>query len=74
MRRSSFLLIAWGVVLAGCASPPPPPQTTTATAKPPGPDCSACLMENPGDVRPCVTICHRPESDVGGANAGGVIR
>ncbi|HXC89443.1 MAG TPA: hypothetical protein VNV18_04695 [Stellaceae bacterium] len=73
MRRSSFLLIAWGVVLAGCASPPPP-QTTTATAKPPGPDCSACLMENPGDVRPCVTICHRPESDVGGANAGGVIR
>jgi len=73
MRRSSFLLIAWGVVLAGCASPSPP-QTTTATAKPPGPDCSACLMENPGDVRPCVTICHRPESDVGGANAGGVIR
>jgi hypothetical protein len=31
-------------------------------------------LENPGDVRPCVPICHRPESDLGGANAGGVIR
>jgi len=31
-------------------------------------------VENPGDVRPCVAICHRPESDLGGANAGGVIR
>ena len=45
-----------------------------ANGRPPGPDCSACIMENPGDVRPCVKICHQPESDTGGADAGGVIR
>lgn len=60
------------MLLAACAGPAP--QTTTANTKPPGPDCSACLLENPGDVRPCVPICHRPESDLGGADAGGVIR
>jgi hypothetical protein len=74
MDRLSFLLLAWGAVLAGCAGPAPAPQATTANGRPPGPDCSACLLENPGDVRPCVPICHRPESDLGGANAGGVIR
>ena len=72
MHRSTLLLIGWIAVLAACAGPAP--QTTTNAQPPPGPDCSACLMENPGDVRPCVNICHRPESDLGGANAGGVIR
>jgi hypothetical protein len=74
MRRFLFLAIAWGAVLVGCAGPAPPPPATAANARPPGADCSACLLENPGDVRPCVAICHRPESDLGGANAGGVIR
>jgi hypothetical protein len=72
MGRFSFLLLAWSAVLVGCAGPAPPP--TAANATPPGPDCSVCLQENPGDVRPCVPTCHRPESDLGGANAGGVIR
>lgn len=72
MQRFSFLLIGWAVVLAACAGPAA--QTTATSAKPPGPDCSACLLENPGDARPCVAICHRPESDIGGAAAGGVIR
>ncbi|HUC72882.1 MAG TPA: hypothetical protein VMS01_16970 [Stellaceae bacterium] len=72
MRSSAILLTASVVVLAACAGPTP--QATTANAKAPGPDCSACIMENPGDVRPCVKICHQPESDLGGANAGGVIR
>lgn len=71
MDRRTALSIAWAALLAGCAAPPP---ATTAAAKPPGRDCSACLMENPGDVRPCVKICHQPESDLGGADAGGVIR
>jgi hypothetical protein len=72
MYRLAILFIAWGMVLTACAGPAP--QATTANAAPPGPDCSACLLENPGDVRPCVKICHQPESDLGGANAGGVIR
>ncbi len=72
MWRLTFLLIAWGMVLAACAGPTPQPNT--ANAKAPGPECSACIMENPGDARPCVKICHQPESDLGGANAGGVIR
>ena len=72
MYRAAFLLIAWVAVLAACAGPAP--QTTTNAQAPPGPDCSACLLENPGDVRPCVAICHRPEGDLAGANAGGVIR
>ena len=72
MNRRMALSIAWAAFLAGCAAPPPP--ATTAAAKPPGRDCSACLMENPGDVRPCVKICHQPEGDLGGADAGGVIR
>jgi hypothetical protein len=72
MRPSTFLLTAAVVVLVACAGPAP--QATTASAKAPGPDCSACIMENPGDVRPCVKVCHQPESDLGGANAGGVIR
>ena len=71
MDRRRALTIAWAALLAGCAAPPP---VTSAAAKPPGRDCSACLMENPGDVRPCVKICHQPESDLGGADAGGVIR
>ena len=72
MYRSTLLLIAWVAVLGACAGPAP--QTTTNAQPPPGPDCSACLLENPGDVRPCVAICHRPEGDLAGANAGGVIR
>jgi hypothetical protein len=72
MRRLTILCMAWASVLSACADPTS--QTTTNAQPPPGPDCSACLLENPGDVRPCVAICHRPESDVGGANAGGVIR
>ena len=72
MHRSTILCIAWAAILAGCTGPAP--QTMTNAQPPPGPDCSACLLENPGDVRPCVPICHRPESDLGGANAGGVIR
>lgn len=71
MDRLTALSIAWAALLAGCAAPLP---AATAAAKPPGRDCSACLMENPGDVRPCVKICHQPESDLGGADAGGVIR
>jgi len=59
-------------VLAACAGPAP--QTTTATTQPRGAGCSACILENPGDVRPCVKICHQPEADSAGANAGGVIR
>ena len=74
MQRAAFLLLALGRILIGCVGPAPTPQATTANTAPPGPDCSACLLENPGDVRPCVPICHRPESDLGGANAGGVIR
>jgi hypothetical protein len=72
MDRLSILFIACSTVLAACAGSAP--QSTTANANAPGPDCSACIMENPGDVRPCVKICHQPESDLGGANAGGVIR
>jgi hypothetical protein len=72
MRCTPVLLIASVVVLAACAGPAP--QATANGQLPPGPDCSACLRENPGDARPCVSICHRPESDLGGANAGGVIR
>jgi hypothetical protein len=72
MQRLMVLSIAWAAVLAACAGPTP--QSTTNAQPAPGPDCSACLMENPGDVRPCVAICHRPESDIGGAGAGGVIR
>jgi len=73
MNRANAAAIVFITVLAGCAGPAP--QTTTANAKPPpGPGCSACIVENPGDVRPCVKICHRPESDLGGADAGGVIR
>jgi hypothetical protein len=66
------LVLAGAAVLSACAGPAP--QTATVAAPPPGPGCSACLLENPGDVRPCVKICHRPESDLGGADAGGVIR
>jgi hypothetical protein len=72
MRRLTLLLLAWLAVLAACAGPAQ--ETTTASEKPPGPDCSACILENPGDVRPCVRICHRPESDLAGPDAGGVIR
>ena len=73
MQRLTILFIAGAALLAACAGPAPQ-MTTTSMQLPPGPDCSACLRENPGDVRPCVPICHRPESDLGGANAGGVIR
>jgi hypothetical protein len=72
MQRLTVVFIASAAILAACAGPTP--QTTTNAQQPPGPDCSACLLENPGDVRPCVAIRHRPESDIGGANAGGVIR
>jgi hypothetical protein len=72
MRRLTILFMVWAAVLTACSSPTP--QTMTNATPPPGPDCSACLLENPGDARPCVAICHRPESDLGGANAGGVIR
>ena len=72
MARSILLMFASVAVLVACAGPAP--QTTTATTQPPGPGCSACFLENPGDVRPCVKICHQPESDSAGANAGGVIR
>jgi len=71
MAASPLRFIPLLAVLAGCAGPSPP---VAAVSPPPGPDCSACLLENPGDVRPCVKICHRPESDTGGADAGGVIR
>jgi hypothetical protein len=72
MRRLTLLLLAWPAVLAACAGPAS--EMTTAKEKAPGPGCSACILENPGDVRPCVKICHQPESDLGGADAGGVIR
>jgi len=72
MRLSTLLLLALPVVSTACAGPAS--EMTTANQKPPGPGCSACILENPGDVRPCVKICHQPESDLGGADAGGVIR
>jgi hypothetical protein len=72
MSPCPLLVIACAAVLGACAGPAPP--TAAAASQPPGPDCSACLLENPGDVRPCVKLCHQPESDLGGADAGGVIR
>ncbi len=72
MHRLCLVLIAPLALVAACAGPAP--QTTAGTTQPPGPGCSACLLENPGDVRPCVKICHAPESDSAGRNAGGVIR
>jgi hypothetical protein len=72
MRRLTLLLLAWPAVLPACAGPAS--EMTTANEKAPGPGCSACILENPGDVRPCVKICHQPESDLGGADADGVIR
>jgi hypothetical protein len=72
MIRFSLVVIAWSVLLAGCAGPGA--GTVTSNAPAPGPGCSACIQENPGDVRPCEKICHAPASDRGGAAAGGVIR
>jgi hypothetical protein len=72
MHRLTPLLLAWAAVLAACAGPES--EMTTANQKPPGPGCSTCILENPGDVRPCVKICHQPEGDLAGPDAGGVIR
>jgi hypothetical protein len=72
MSSCSLLVIACAAVLVACAGPAP--STASAASQPPAPGCSACLLENPGDVRPCVKLCHQPESDLGGADAGGVIR
>ena len=71
MSRFSLMMIAWGVLVAGCAGPNA--GTATSNAQAPGPGCSACIAENPGDLRPCVNICHAPLSNSSGRNAGGVI-
>ncbi|MGA8549055.1 MAG: hypothetical protein WB678_02345 [Stellaceae bacterium] len=71
MKRFSVVLIAWSALLAGCAGATP--GTPASSAQAPGPGCSACIEENPGDLSPCVAICHAPLSDSAGRNAGGVI-
>jgi hypothetical protein len=71
MSRFSAAMIAWAVLLTGCAGPGA--GTAADNRQAPGPDCSACIQENPGDLRPCVKVCHAPLSNSGGINAGGVI-
>jgi hypothetical protein len=58
----------------GCAAPPS--QTAPASAarvEQSGPGCGVCIMQNPGNVRPCEQICGEYEVNQVGYWAGAAL-